>query len=392
MPQEVRLANRVSSNPRRREALRLFWMSDANSAHTERWIRELTERGHEVLLFSLVQPRDGRFTEMPGVRVETAGIATDIAYATDGSFRKLAYFRSIPLIRKLSRSYRPHLTHAHYASSYGVLAALAGLRPRIVSVWGADIYRTAARSSVHRAVISWAIRSADTVLSTSWTMRDRALELCRRRIEVVPFGIDTERFAPVQRSDYKGAGITIGAVKSLEHKYGIDYLLRAFALLRLRNPALDLRLLIAGSGSQREALQQLSVELGLEDITQFTGFVPYSDVHKMHQRLDIAVYPSIEHSESFGVSVIESQSCGLPVIVSRIGGLPEVVEEGVTAIVTEPRDVDSLTAAMQLMIDDRSSAEKMGRAGRLRVARMYDLKVCAAQLERHYDQFLLPAS
>lgn len=392
MPKQDRLASQVShTHQRRSKALRLFWMSDANSAHTERWVRELSERGHQVLLFSLVRPRDERFAKLPGVRVETAGISNQIAYAADGSVRKLVYLRSIPHIRRIVRSYRPHLTHAHYASSYGVLAALAGLRPRIVSVWGADIYRTAELSSIHRAAISLAIRSAECVLSTSWTMRERALELCRRTIDVVPFGIDIERFVPVERIDCKDARITIGTVKSLEHKYGIEYLIRAFALLRRRNPALDLRLLIAGSGSQYEALQRITVELGLQDMTEFAGSVPYADVHRMHQQLDIAVYPSVEQSESFGVSVIESQSCGLPVIVSRIGGLQEVVEEGVTAMVTAPRDVDGLTAAMQRMIDDRNVAREMGRAGRLRVARMYDLKVCATRLEQHYDQLALPA-
>ena len=296
------------------------------------------------------------------------------------------YLTCIRRLQRLALAFRADIVHAHYASSYGVLSGLARLRPRVVSVWGADVYKTPERSFMHRRVISWALNSADLVLSTSWTMRAHALQLCRRPIEVVPFGIEMARFSPPEKGPGRSKVLTVGTVKSLEVKYGIEYLVRAFALVRARCPNVGLRLLIVGGGSRHAALERLVADLGLNDVTEITGPVPYAEVHLMHQRLDVAVFPSIDESESFGVSVVEAQACERPVIVSRVGGLPEVVEEGRTALVTPPRDVPALAAAIETMVLNRSYASAMGRAGRERVARMYDLNVCARQLEDHYDK------
>lgn len=367
---------------------KLLWLSDANTAHTERWVRELAARGHRILLFSLTSPRSDSFRGIPNLEIETANIRTEIAYSDDGSVRKLLYLKCIPQLQKLNNVFRPEVVHAHYASSYGVVSGLAGLRPRVVSVWGADVYRTAQRSFLHRQVVRWALRSADLVLSTSWTMQRHALQLCRRPIEVVPFGIDFSRFVPPSEDRSGSTTLTIGTVKSLEEKYGIEYLVKAFALVRGRNPSCSLRLLIVGGGSGHAALVLQVAELGLTEVTEIAGRVPYSEAHLVHQRLDIAVFPSVEDSESFGVSVVEAQACGRPVIVSRVGGLPEVVEEGRTALVTPPRDVPALAAAMERLIHDRSYARAMGKAGRERVRSMYDLRVCIRKLEDHYDRLV----
>lgn len=371
---------------------KLFWLSDTNTAHTERWVRELSARGHRILLFSFIAPRTDTFSHIPNVEIETASISTEVAYADDGAFQKLVYFKSIPQLRRLAKAFRPEVVHAHYASSYGVLATLAQLRPRVVSVWGSDVYRTAQRSVLHRTAIRRALRSADLVLSTSWTMQRHTAQLCGCKVEVVPFGIDLARFsAPVLPRDGNDR-LTIGTVKSLEDKYGIEFLVSAFALVRSRNPDTGLRLLIVGGGSRHDALVRQVAALGLTQVTEITGPIPYSEAHKAHQRLDIAVFPSVEDSESFGVSVVEAQACERPVIVSRVGGLPEVVEEGRTAIITPPRDVPAIAAAIEFMIHHRSAAAAMGKAGRERVVREYDLQLCVRKLEDHYSRLIEASS
>lgn len=367
---------------------RLFWLSDANSAHTERWVRELAARGHRILLFSLTAPVRDVLGNVPGLELETAGISPDLAYSADGNARKLAYLGWVARLRRLARSFRPDVVHAHYVSSYGVISSMAGLRPRVVSVWGADVYNTPGRSFLHRRVIGWALNSADLVLSTSWTMRSHALGLCRRPIEVVPFGVDIARFAPSDAVRKTNDCITIGTVKALEDKYGIEYLVRAFAMVCDRLPALNLRLLIVGGGSRKAAIERLVADLGLGAITEIRGAVPYSDVHRMYQSLDVAVFPSVEDSESFGVAVVEAQACECPVIVSRVGGLPEVVEESRTGLVIPARDAAALAVAIEMLVVERNQAVAMGKAGRRRVLSLYDLKVCVRELEGHYSTII----
>jgi glycosyltransferase involved in cell wall biosynthesis len=362
--------------------MRLLWLADANTAHTERWVNALADRGHEILLFSLTNPLPGRLPARTGVRLETAGLSSELAYSAEGGARKLWYASALPKIAALQRRFRPHVSHAHYASSYGVLGMLAQLRPRVLSIWGADVYNTPHRSVLHRWIISRSIRSADMVLSTSYIMREQGLRLCRREIDVLPFGIDTSAFAPAATGSRTST--VIGTVKSLEDKYGIDVLLHAFASLRRERASAALHLLIVGGGSLEHALKELAQSLGIAPAVTFAGRVPYARAPEMHNSLDIAVFPSVEDSESFGVSVIEAQACARPVVVSRVGGLPEVIIEGETGLIVPPRDARALASAIGLLLDDPARAAAMGLAGRRHVTANYDLGACVDTLEGHY--------
>lgn len=368
--------------------LKLFWLSDANTAHTERWVRALAARGHEILLFSFIRPHRDVFASIPGVRLESANLPSDLVYATDGSLGKIAYMRAVPTVRALAQKFAPDVCHTHYVSSYGIVGMLAGLRPRVASIWGSDVYTTPFRSVVHRLAIHSVLRTANTVLSTSWVMREQGLRICRRDMRVVPFGIDINRFVPPATSREPGRPVVIGTVKSLEPKYGIDVLIEAFAIVRQEFGSLNPQLLIAGGGTRRAEYESLVDRLGLRDTVTFTGSIEYSKVHEVHQQLDIAVFPSVEDSESFGVSVIEAQACARPVIVSRVGGLPEVIGEGRTGLVVPPRDKVALARAIGTLLEDPQRARALGEAGRAHVCATYGLEHSTDLLEGEYRQLV----
>ena len=359
-------------------------LSDANSAHTERWALGLVSKGHRVLLYSLSAPRNPFIANIPGVDFETLNLPTSTTYDSIGAYKKLVYVRAVPEVRKLMKKVSADLAHAHYASSYGVVATLGMLRPRVVSIWGADVYSSPYVSRFHKYVIAKVLRSADAVHSTSWAMREQGLRLCARKIDVVPFGIDTDRFNP-RGSDYVSKDyITIGLVKSLEEKYGIHVLLKAFAAIRLAG-APAMKLLIVGGGTMEQRLKSLASELGVADSTTFTGPVPYDAVPDYQRMMDIAVFPSIDDSESFGVSVIEAQSCGRPVIVSRIGGLPEVVEAGKSALIVEPGNPEKLATAILELARNPAEMAAFGQRGRSNVIQKYQMSKCLDLLIAHYD-------
>jgi glycosyltransferase involved in cell wall biosynthesis len=203
---------------------------------------------------------------------------------------------------------------------------------------------------------------------------------------VTPFGVDTRRFCPPAIPRPPGH-LNVGTVKALEDKYGIEYLVRAFAIVLEKgvHPA-GYRLLIIGGGSCRDSLERLALELGIADKVQFAGTCAYADAHLWHQALDVAVYPSIDPSESFGVAAVESQSCAVPVVVSRIGGLPEVVVDGETGTTVMPRDVNALASAMLKILNDPALRQSMGEAGRRHVAATYSIEACTAIMERVYAE------
>ena len=166
--------------------------------------------------------------------------------------------------------------------------------------------------------------------------------------------------------------IVIGTIKTLEEKYGIEYLIKAFAIVKNKYKNLPLKLLIVGDGSLSENLKKLVHDLNIEDETVFTGKIAHELVPVYDNMLSVSVSVSVSNSESFGVAIIEASACGKPVVVSDVGGLPEVVENGVTGIVVPPRDPEKTADAIEKLVLDEKLRKKMGEAGRKRVAKLYD--------------------
>jgi glycosyltransferase involved in cell wall biosynthesis len=367
--------------------MKVMMLADAASAHTIRWVGALARRGHQLELLSLRPPPPGAYEPLSAqVTVHWLGVEPGVAGSAEGHLRNAIYLRSLPRVRAVLRASRPDLVHVHYASSYGLLATLLNARPRVVSVWGQDVYSYPERSPLHRWLTRWVLASADVVLSTSETMRRQVLRLVNREVLVTPFGVDVDEFSPRERGAHRDTCV-VGTVKSLEPKYGIEYLVRAFALLT-RNAAErnDWRLVIVGGGSLRGALEALAAELGIASQVRFTGPCSVHEVAAWHRSFDVAVYPSVDESESFGVAAVESQSCGVPTIVTRVGGLPEVVADGITGVVVPPRDPAALATALRDLLLDPLRREAMGDAARRRVLEKFSLEACTDLLEAIYGR------
>jgi glycosyltransferase involved in cell wall biosynthesis len=192
-----------------------------------------------------------------------------------------------------------------------------------------------------------------------------------KEIEVTPFGIDLQQFRRKSANNiYNNDDIVVGTIKALEEKYGVEYLIRAFKIVVDRHPDLSLKLLIVGGGSLEEYLRSLVSALGLISRTQFTGKVPYAEVPRYHNMLSVSVF--VSDSESFGVAIIEASACEKPVVVANVGGLPEVVEEGVTGLIVPPRNIEETALAIETLVMDKELRERMGKAGRNRVQKMFD--------------------
>ena len=132
----------------------------------------------------------------------------------------------------------------------------------------------------------------------------------------------------------------------------------------------------------------MAKDLEIEDFTTFQGEVEHDDIVKFHNEIDIEVYPSIIDGESFGVSVVEACACENPVVVSDVGGLSEVVEDGNTGIIVPPKNSDLLAKAIQKLVEDKDLRDKMGKAGRDRVKRLYDFEKNVEKMIAVYQRII----
>jgi len=230
-------------------------------------------------------------------------------------------------------------------------------------------------------------RCADYVIFESNYERDRLLAsgLSEGKSTVIHSGIDTERFVPqpLDRALAERYGLDpehhriFGIVARLSEEKGHDLLLRAFAEVHREAP--DTRLMVIGDGPLLEQVRGQAQTLGLGEAVVFTGM--QRDIPRHLALIDVFVLASTR--ESFPLAAREAMAAGKAVIAPRIGGCPEVVDDGVTGLLFEVRNVPQLQERMrQLMEGERYEA--MGRAARERVERLFSRRSWVEGDERVY--------
>jgi len=352
---------------------KVLMLADANNPHVIKWVNGLLSKGFSVSLFSLTRCNHDNFAVNAIFNIVCFDFDINTNRKNEGNISKLKYLKVLAHLRRYINEVKPDILHSHYASSYGLLGALSGFHPYVISVWGDDVFEFPRKSILHKSLLKFNLLKSDCILSTSNVMLKETKKYTSKNILVTPFGIDLDFFKPlVVDSVFDKHDIVIGTVKTLEDKYGVEYLIRAFKILTDRNPTSPLKLLIVGVGSQEEYLKKLVSELGLNNHAIFTGRVDYSKVPYYQNMLDVSVSVSTSDGESFGVAVIEASACEVPVVVSNVGGLPEVVVNNETGFVVNPRSAEQTANAIEKLIQNIDLRIEFGRNGRDRVRRLYN--------------------
>ncbi len=360
--------------------MKVAFLAGQNSIHTVRWANAMVEKVSELHLLTMHQPGDPIDS-----RVKIHNLPHKAPHG---------YFLNLKHLQKLLAEIQPDLLHVHYASGYGTLGRLSKYHPLLLSVWGSDVYDFPATSFFHRALVIANLRQADWVCSTSEVMAQQTESLCPdiTHLSITPFGIDVEKFRPEPMQDENY--LTIGTVKKLAPKYGIDILIKAFAQAReiviAKTPDLEqkLKLIIVGDGIQRKELESLARQLKIDQVTNFVGAVLHEQVPDYLNQMDIYVAASRLDSESFGVAVLEASACGLPVIVSDAGGLPEVVQDQITGYIAPKENVAATAEALVKLIHNSDERKRLGVAGRKLVLERYVWQENVELMRKTYDQLL----
>lgn len=350
---------------------KILLLSNANSVHTFKLAKTLVAHDFSVLIFSFDSDVKIDYSGLENLQIELAKQKTPGNKNNFGELYKTSYILALSKLKSVIKAFKPDILHAHYASSYGLLGALSGFHPYVLSVWGSDVYDFPTKSFIHRAILTYNFRKADMIMSTSKAMANEARKYTNKEILVTPFGIDINFFKPKPvNSLFEKDDIVIGTIKTLEDIYGIDYLIRAFSLLVKANPTLPLKLLVVGDGSRKAYLESLTSELGLNDKTVFTGRIPYEKLPEYHNL--ITIFGALSLSESFGVAVLESSGCSKPVVVSDVGGLPEVVQNDKTGFIVPARNEKAAYEALEKLVLNNEVRIKMGMEGRGFVEKNYN--------------------
>ena len=261
---------------------------------------------------------------------------------------------------------RPDVIHAHWWVPSGFVAVRAARGsgiPIALSCHGTDI-RLAREIPLLKPAAAWVLRAVDLALPVSPVL---ANEICRiegrsRKVIVLPMPADSRVFFPAGETEpggpsrWQGGRIEFTIAARLTRQKRVELAIRAIADLVSRG--LDLRLNVAGDGSDRTRLQRVAQEVGVSDRIVFHGVLTPTGLADLLRASRGFVLPSV--GEGYGLSVVEAGLCGTPAVGVRSGGLADIIADGETGYLAAPDDLASLVAAMAKLSADGESARSMG--------------------------------
>ncbi|MES2568225.1 MAG: glycosyltransferase [Bacteroidota bacterium] len=364
--------------------MRVILLSNSNSEHTEKWAIGLAAAGVEIGLFSF---NKASYPWYQGKKNITVLFEPEEKLNADTISDKLAYLKYVGLLKKTIVQFKPDVVHAHYATSYGLIGALSGFHPLVISAWGTDVMKFPQKNFINKSVLQYNLRKADAICATSFTIEEYLKPVTNKSIHVIPFGVDTEVFTkkPVNNK-YSVDTFVVGSIKPLESLYNTDILIKAFYALKLMHPGKNLKLLIIGDGTQLQPLKNLASELGILNDVNFPGRIAFSEISNYYNMLDVLV--NISDYESFGVSVIEAMACEKPVIATNTGGLKEIIENSEFGSLVEVGNVQQTVLEIEKYLLDESLKLRIGKAAREKVIQKYSWSNNLKQMIDVYSQLV----
>lgn len=342
--------------------MKILIAANLESNHTIRWVYALHKRGIELVLFGLTNFNYEKYDGIENLKIYSAEHSENL-HKSENKIKKLSFLFASRTLKRILQKEKPDILHAHYASSYGMMCALTAYKPFIVSVWGSDIYSFPHSSFIAKKIINYTLNNASCIFSTSYDMAREANLYTNKNIDVTPFGVDTSLFKNIEkRLFFNDDFLVIGTVKNLEVNSGIDYLIKAFKLLKDKKFEKPIKLVIIGEGAERDNLEKLAIDLKISEDVVFTGKVDYSKIVECFNSFDIFAVPSL--FESFGVAVLEASACEVPVVATNAGGLPEVVVDNKTGFIINKADEVQLCSSIGKLIIDKELRITMGKNAR----------------------------
>lgn len=366
--------------------------------HVHGLAEALATGGNDVTVLSQAMPGLAEDDEARGVRIirATADAPSDDFAAWVSALNRAQIARGADLLSGL----RPDVVHAHDWLSAEAGIALAGQTgsPLVATIHATEAglwngWLTTPLSCARHDTEAWLVHSAARTIVCSTAMRDEvssAFGVDPGDLTEVPNAVDPpawqstpdQRRAMRARMDIPDDVPLVVLAGRIEWEKGGDVAVRALPDVRQRND--DVRLVLAGSGSQRPSLADLAAEHGVAEAVHFAGHLDEGELAALLAAADVALVPS--SYEPFGMVALEASASGTPVIAGAAGGLPEVVTSGETGLLVPPRDPLALADAIVQLLDDPAYGARLVGAAQREIARRFVWPLVARETEKIYAE------
>ncbi|MEA5465665.1 glycosyltransferase [Leptothoe sp. PORK10 BA2] len=234
-------------------------------------------------------------------------------------------------------------------------------------------------------------------ISNYWKQKLIQMGCDEHKLFVHRMGIDLRKFAASTAYKHKSKEIIrLVSVSRLVEKKGLEYAIRAIAKILKDRKIANIEYNIIGDGDLRDKLQQLITDLNLSDCIILHGQKKSNDVVALLNRSHVLLAPSVTSKdgdmEGIPVVLMEAMAMELPVISTYHSGIPELVDDGISGFLVPERDIDNLADRICYLMDHPDESEEMGKAGKLKIVRDYNLEQLNERLEKLYQKILFEPS
>ena len=350
--------------------MKIMMVAAGDSIHAVRWANVFIDKGHDVDFVTLANHRP---------RIDSFSERVKLFYLKHRGSK--GYYLNALELHRIWKRISPDVVNVHYASGYGMLARLAGLRKTVLSVWGSDVYEFPYKNKIANRIVTKNLKGVDAIALTSKCMAaqvEKLIGAASKPIIITPFGVDVNQLCPSEKDSYSNEKkeFTFGIVKKLTYKYGIDYVIKAYAILLDRYMELEdkklpfPKLFICGKGENKGDFEKLRDKLGLHDYVTIKGYIPHDKIPDVIRSIDVFCLGSND-SESFGVAAVEAMACGIPIVATDVDGFKEVMVDGYTGYIVPRKDEKVMADKMWELYLDADKRREFGMNGRQHVLKNY---------------------
>lgn len=346
--------------------MKICYLADAGSVHTQRWVKYFADKGHEVHLISFISFGECNIKNVKLHQIKKSQSKMRIIRILSFLARFLSYMVKI---RKLIKKINPDVVHAHYVTDYGFISALSYFHPSVLTAWGSDVLVKPRKSRIMKVIAKFSLKKADLITCDAEHLKGPLIELGVKpqEINLIYFGVDTQKFEPREKSEKKREEIGISdspsiiSLRSLEPIYNVESLIASASLVLKETP--ETKFVIAGKGSEEVRLKDLAKSFGILDSVKFVGVIPNNELPQYLSSMDVYVSTSLSDA-GLAASTAEAMACGLPVVITDFGDNRKWVEDEVNGFIIPLKDPKALAEKIIYLLKNEDVRMRFGMRNR----------------------------
>lgn len=349
------------------------------SIHSTRWIEAFHKKGYNVSLIADSQtwvpqkPRNVPIYVLPPLVIGNV------------QHRLIPNYISI---FKILRQNKPDLVHLHTQHHYAPIVKRSNVA-YILHSWGFEVLELPNMTPLRKTLAIYAANKAKKIIVDAECMKQiwASFGIPRDKIEVIPFGVDTNLFKPNTNGNEirKELGIqtddiVIISTRPFFSHYNIECLIRAAALIVEKHE--NTKFIIKGKGLLENNLKKLAESLGVSPHIRFSNPVQYKEMVQYLNAADI--YVSTSFVDSTSVSLLEAMACGLPPVTTDIVGNREWIEDEVNGLLYYPKEHVALAEKITRLIEDEDQRKHLGEKSLRIIQEKATWEKCVSKMEEIY--------